>query len=311
MESAPPTLATPDPIATDVVTGAIAVSRWADYYELTKPRLNLLVVLTTLVGAIVAQRNALLPASWWTITHAILGTALVAASAAVLNQTIERVFDARMRRTRNRPIAAGRVQAVEGFVLGAVLGLIGVTYLSLAVNAITAALGATTWILYVMIYTPLKRLSWTNTIVGAVVGGLPPAMGVTAVTGGVTPLAAMLFALLFCWQMPHFYALALMYREDYAAGGFRMLPGEPNGDRRTRVQALAYASALLPIGFMPVLRPVSGAGWIYGVGAAAISFVFLRAAVRCAQRQPNSEKQLFLASIAYLPAILALLAIDQ
>lgn len=310
--------ATPHPAADPLLaTEPAAPSRAADYYELTKPRLNFLVIVTTVVGAFIAARQEGVSFFDWRILHAILGTALTAASAAVINQTVERALDARMRRTRNRPIAAGRVTPIEGLLLGAVLGAIGVTYLTLAVNVLTAVLGAATWLIYVLLYTPMKRRSWTNTLIGAITGALPPAMGVTAVTGQVTPLAIALFALLFIWQMPHFYALALMYRDDYADGGFRMLANEPAGDRRTRVQALLYAAALLPIsllpsiGLLPGVSPISRAGWLYAAGAILLGALFIRAAVRCAAREPGSEKKLFLASIAYLPAILAVLMVDQ
>ena len=286
-------------------------TRVADYYELTKPRLNFLVIVTTVVGSYIAERFVGRSIADWTIVHALLGTALTAASAAVMNQTIERLLDSKMRRTRNRPIAAGRISVAEGLIFGTLLGAGGVIYLAMAVNALTALLGIVTWLIYVMIYTPLKTRSPTNTLIGAITGALPPAMGVTAITGTITPLAIALFALLFVWQMPHFYALALMYRDDYAAGGFRMLPNEVNGDRRTRVQALLFAAALLPISLLPCLSNISHARWIYGIGATLLGLFFLRAAVNCAARKPGSEKKLFLASIAYLPAILTVLMVDQ
>lgn len=282
-----------------------------DYYELTKPRLNFMVLVTTFVGYAIASRNGGASMIDWTLPATLIGTAMTAASAAVLNQTVEREHDAKMRRTSNRPIAAGRLTAVEGTIFGATLGVVGVGLLALAVNPLTALLGFITWATYLLIYTPLKRRSWTNTLVGAITGALPPAMGVTAVSGAINPLAASLFAILFVWQMPHFYALALRYRDDYAAGGFCMLPNCADGDRRTRVQAVVYAALLLPVSLVPLSRGVSHAGWAYGIGATLLGLFFLRAAIRCAARRPDAERNLFLASISYLPLLLIVLMADQ
>ena len=282
-----------------------------DYYELTKPRLNFMVLVTTFVGYEIAARNGGASMFDWTLPATLIGTALTAASAAVLNQTVERDLDAKMRRTQTRPIAAGRLTAVEGTIFGAALGIAGVGLLGVAVNPLTALLGFITWATYLLIYTPLKRRSPTNTLVGAVTGALPPAMGVTAVAGTITPLAAALFAILFVWQMPHFYALALRYRDDYAAGGFCMLPNCENGDRRTRVQAVLYAAALLPISLVPLSHAVSQAGWIYGIGATLLGLFFLRAAIQCAGRKAGAERSLFFASITYLPLLLIVLMADQ
>lgn len=282
-----------------------------DYYELTKPRLNFMVLVTTFVGYCIAARNTGHTFFDWTLPATLAGTALTAASAAVLNQTVEREHDAKMRRTRNRPIAAGRLSPVEGTIFGVTIGVVGLGLLVAAVNPLTALLGFITWATYLLIYTPLKRRSPTNTLVGAITGALPPAMGVTAVAGTITPLAAALFAILFVWQMPHFFALALRYRDDYAAGGFCMLPNCENGDRRTRTQAVLFAAMLLPISLLPIAPAVSRAGWIYGIAAVALGVFFLRAAIRCANRRPDAERNLFLASIAYLPLLLIVLMADQ
>jgi protoheme IX farnesyltransferase len=214
-----------------------------------------------------------------------------------------------MPRTRNRPMAAARMTVIEAWVFASLLGTAGVLYLTLLVNPLTAALGMFTLLTYVMIYTPMKRTSPWCTLVGAVPGAIPPVMGVTALHGSLTPLAWSLFLILFIWQLPHFFALALMYHRDYAAGGFRMFPLERDGDRKTRQQIILFAAALLPVGLTPVM--VSNAGWLYGLGAAAMSLWFLRAAIACAQRLPGAEKRLFLVSIAYLPLLLAILMVDQ
>jgi protoheme IX farnesyltransferase len=286
-------------------------SRFADYYELTKPRLNMLVVVTTCVGYYIAARTANVSLFHWTIIHTLIGTTLTAASAAVLNQVVEKPFDQMMRRTRNRPIASGRLSSAEGTIFGAALGILGIGYLALAANPLTALLGAITWVTYMLIYTPMKRKSPYCTLVGAITGALPPAMGVTAVTNSITPLAAGLFAILFVWQMPHFFGLALMYKDDYGTGGFKMLPNCENGDRRTRVQIIAWTAALIPISLIPTFVHISNAGALYFVGATMMGLWFLNAAIKCANRLPGSDRKLFLTSIMYLPALLAVLMIDQ
>lgn len=293
------------------VSSADEPSRFSDYYELTKPRLNMLVVVTTVVGYYIAARTAGHSLLNWTILHTLIGTALTAASAAALNQVVERPFDRLMRRTRNRPIPAGRLSSSEGLIFGSALGVIGIGYLAMAANPLTALLAAITWVTYVLIYTPMKRRSPLCTLVGAVTGALPPAMGVTAVTNSITPLAAALFALLFVWQMPHFFGLALMYKEDYGHGGFKMLPNCRDGDRRTRAQIIAWTAALIPISLIPTFAHISNAGAIYFVGATVLGLFFLNAAIKCANRSPGSDRKLFLTSIMYLPALLAVLMIDQ
>ncbi len=294
-----------------ISASAAGPSRFADYYEITKPRLNMLVVVTTVVGYYIAARTAGASLMSWTILHTLIGTALTAASAAVLNQVVEKPFDQLMRRTRNRPIASGRLSSSEGLIFGSALGIVGVGYLALAANPLTALLGAITWVTYMLIYTPMKRKSPYCTLVGAITGALPPAMGVTAVTNSITPLAAGLFAILFVWQMPHFFGLALMYKDDYGAGGFKMLPNCRDGDRRTRVQIIAWTAALIPISLIPTFVHISNAGWVYFFGAAALGLYFLNAAIKCAQRVPGSDRKLFLTSILYLPALLAVLMLDQ
>ncbi len=300
--------------AADMALPAAAVdepSRFADYYELTKPRLNMLVVVTTLVGYYIAARTANASLINWTIVHTLIGTTLTAASAAVLNQVVEKPYDQMMRRTRNRPIASGRLSSSEGLIFGTTLGVVGIGYLALAANPLTALLGAITWVTYMLIYTPMKRRSPYCTLVGAITGALPPAMGVTAVTNSITPLAAGLFAILFVWQMPHFFGLALMYKDDYGTGGFKMLPNCEDGDRRTRIQIIAWTAALVPISLIPTFIHISNAGVLYFIGATLLGLWFLHAAIQCARRLPGSDRKLFFTSILYLPALLGVLMIDQ
>ena len=186
--------------ATDRASVALeAPSRLSDFYELTKPRMNFLVVITTMVGFCMASRGRI---DWLLLLHAILGTALTAASSAMFNQVLERDADAKMPRTTNRPVAAGRVSVPEAAACGLALGIVGVSYLWLAVNPLTAMLGLCTLLLYIFIYTPLKRITSLNTVIGAVPGAIPPVMGFTAVNNAISMDALMLFGVLFLWQMP-------------------------------------------------------------------------------------------------------------
>jgi protoheme IX farnesyltransferase len=285
-------------------------SKLKDYYEATKPRMNYLVVVTTVVGYYIASAVAGRTLADWMLVHAIVGTALTAAGASVFNQVIERRHDTQMRRTRNRPFAAGRLSVFEGYAFATLLGVSGVAWLAIFVNPLTATLGALTLLLYVLIYTPLKRISPLCTVIGAIPGAIPPLMGVTAIDNAITPLGWSLFAILFVWQMPHFFALALMYQDDYAGAGYQMLPSCRHGLMRTRVQIVAYSLALVPISLWPIWT--SGASWGYGVVAVILGAGFLAAAYQCVRsRDRASQRRLFLYSIAYLPLLLAALMIDQ
>ncbi len=214
-------------------------SQWADFLELTKPRISLMVVLTTAAGFILASPR---PVDWVLMWHALLGTALVASGASALNQVIERHTDALMRRTANRPIPAGRLDVEKALIFGLMISIVGAVYLGALVNWLTALLGALTLGSYVLIYTPLKRRSSLSTLVGAIPGAAPPVMGCAAATGELGFLAAILFAILFLWQMPHFLAIAWLYRSDYEQGGFPMLTvGHLRGARTAR-QMVLYAA---------------------------------------------------------------------
>jgi len=290
------------------VAPAAPVSRLADYYELTKPRMNFLVVITTMVGFCVAARTGAM--NWLLLLHTLLGTALTAASAAVLNQLIERNADAKMPRTRNRPIAAGRIAPLEAAACGLALGVCGVGYLALAVNLLTALLGLATLLLYILVYTPLKRITSLNTVVGAIPGAIPPVMGFTAVHNALALDALTLFAILFFWQMPHFLAIAILYRRDYQAGGFRMLPCVDPGLRITSRMILLYSAALLPVSLLPAVLGISGAA--YFTAAVLLGLAFFSCAVSCATTRSRADaRQLFFASIIYLPLLLGLLMFDR
>ncbi len=286
---------------------AVEKSRFAVFSELVKARLTLLVLITTLVGFYVGARGAL---DWALMIHTLLGTALLACGAAALNQLIEREHDAKMRRTEGRPLPSGRLQPDTVLLFGGFSSMAGLIYLASGVNLLTSLLGAVTLVTYVFVYTPLKRVTWLNTTVGAIPGALPPLMGWTAATGELAGAGWALFAILFFWQIPHFLAIAWMYRDEYAKAGFIMLPGvDPTGER-TAHQAVSHAIGLLIVSLCPVLFRVAGP--TYFVGALLIGSVFLAAAFAFA-RQLNAlrARQLFFASIIYLPLLLGLMVFDK
>jgi protoheme IX farnesyltransferase len=282
------------------VLAARTPSRANDFYELTKPRLNFLVLVTTMVGYYMAVR---LPGDWGKVIHTLLGTALTAAGASVLNQVIERHHDKLMPRTQRRPLPGGRVSATEGAIYGSVLGLGGVIYLACCVNVLTAVLGAFTLLSYLFIYTPMKRWTSLNTVI-------PPVMGWTAVHNSFGPGAAVLFCILFFWQMPHFLAIAILYRRDYAAGGFKMLPVLDENLSITGRQIVLYNAALIPITLLPTLFHMTGL--IYFIAALVLGLGFLSFGIICAMtRERIDARKLFFASIIYLPLLLAVMMLDK
>src|SRR3954454_8559572 len=283
-----------------------APSRLRDFYELTKPRMNFLVVCTTAVGYAMAPHHG----QWGTLVHAIIGTALTAASASVLNQLVERSYDALMPRTRNRPLPGGRITPGEALAFGVVLGVAGGAYLLFTVNLPTALLGAFTLASYVWVYTPLKRVTSLNTVIGAVPGAIPPMMGWAAATGALGPEAISLFAIMFLWQMPHFLAIAILYERDYAAGGFKMLPVIDPGLRLTSRMIVLYGAALIPVSLTPV--GVAMAGSVYLAGAVLMGLAFFSYCVSCAvSKERVDARKLFFASIIYLPLLFAVMMIDK
>lgn len=278
-----------------------------DYVSLAKPRLNLLVLVTTLAGLYLASPDGV---PGWILIHTLVGTALVAGGAAALNQVWERRTDALMRRTSTRPVPAGRLRATEGATFGLVLSAIGLVQLALGVNGIAAAVAAATLVSYVLVYTPLKTRTSLATLVGAIPGALPPVIGWAAATGDISLPSLVLFGIVFFWQMPHFLAIAWMYRDDYARAGIPMLPVlEPDG-RRTGQQALVYAAALWPVSLLP---PVAGVGGVpYLAVATVLGLLFIWLAARFARvRSLATARTLFLFSITYLPLLLAALVADR
>jgi protoheme IX farnesyltransferase len=282
-------------------------TRFAVFSDLIKARLTFLVLLTTLVGFYVGFRG---PIDLLRLLHVMLGTALVASGAAALNQLLEREHDAKMRRTEDRPLPSGRLQPQTVLILGALCGGIGLIYLALAVNLLTSLLGAITLGSYLFIYTPLKRVTTLNTVIGAVPGALPPLMGWAAAQSQITAGGWSLFAILFFWQLPHFFAIAWIYREQYAKAGFMMLPVvDPDGVRTGR-QAISHTLGLLPVSLCPYLFHLAGP--VYLFGALVLGLAYLVFAILFARHLTVSRaRQLFFVSILYLPLLLGLMVFDK
>lgn len=281
-------------------------TRLADYLELTKPRVAVLVLVTVVVGAVVASGGT---PDFWRLLHAVLGTAFVAAAGSALNQYLERDTDAQMRRTRNRPLPTGRLAPAAACRFAAVLAIGGLAYLALAVNVLTAVVGAVTFVLYVFAYTPLKRRTSLNTLVGAVPGALPPVMGWAAVRGSLDPEAGLLFLIVFLWQFPHFLAIAWLYREDYARAGLKMLPVVDWGGKTTGRQMVSYTMALVPVSLAP--SALGLAGPVYFFGALALSTLLLACCLSFTLFESRAKARYLLrASLVYLPLLMALLMLD-
>ena len=301
--------------ATAEIFGATpARSIWTVLAVLVKARLTTLVLLTTYVGFYMGGRS---PMDFALMFHALAGTALVAAGAAALNQLLECEYDTKMRRTQNRPLPSGRLQPATVMIFGGVCATAGLLYLALAVNLLTSVIGAVTLVSYLFIYTPLKRVTWLNTAVGAVPGALPPLMGWTAARGELTGEGWALFAILALWQMPHFMAIAWIYRDEYAKAGFKMLPVVDPDGCRTGQQAVSHALALLFVSLCPFVLKMAGGFYlagalILGTGYLWCAFQFLRQ-LRFARAELTlvRARQLFLASIIYLPLLLAVMALDK
>ena len=285
---------------------AASPTRVGDFLELTKPRITTLVVITAAVGYAVGAPRGLDPAAFVAL---LIGTSLVAGGASALNQYWERVADARMERTRLRPLPAGRLAPAEALAFGLAVSGGGLVLLA-TINGITALLGLLALASYVLAYTPLKRVTSLCTVVGAVPGALPPMMGWAAARGTVDAGAWALFAVLFLWQLPHVLAIGWIYREDYARGGFPMLTVTDGDGRSTARQMMLYSAALLPVTLAAGALASAGTGYLWG--ALALGLVFFGASTRFAwTRSVPAARGLFLVSILYLPALLGLLVFDR
>ena len=278
-------------------------TRVADLMELTKPRITLLVLVTTLVGFYMASRDGI---DLLLLFHTILGTALVASGASALNEYLERDLDARMARTRNRPLPDGRLLPAEALIFSAAISAAGVAYLIYFVNALTAALGALTLAGYILVYTPLKTRTALCTLIGAFPGAAPPVMGWTAASGRIDVVALSLFAILFLWQMPHFFAIAWIFTEDYTRAGFSIhVSGEKTGR-----QIIFFCSALIPVSILPTFFGLTG--MTYFVGAVLLGFIYLGYGFAVALFRSNTHAhRLLRISVLYLPALLVLMMVDK
>ena len=286
---------------------AALLERARAYIELTKPGITRMVLLTTAVGFYLGSLGGL---DLGLLLHTLFGTALVASGSGALNQWVERDVDARMRRTARRPLPSGRVQGgtALGFALG--LAVVGTAHLLAFVNAMTAWIVALTLVSYIFVYTPLKRRTWLATVVGAVPGALPIVAGWTGAGAALDARALALFGVLFLWQMPHFYALAWIYREDYVRGGFRMLTAsDPLGTRTVR-QVVLYTLGLIAVSLLPYGLGMAGPAYFWGAALLGAGFLALGGAL-ARERTERRAWKLFFGSILYLPALLVLLVLSK
>ena len=284
------------------------------YIELTKPRITLLVLVTAYLGYYLGLRSQgdhmVSLESWLILFYLILGTWATSAGAAVLNQVMERRHDAKMARTKNRPLVMGKISPMNALVFGISLSLCGCVFLYYLINPLTAWISAATVLLYILIYTPSKRITTWNTIIGSIPGALPPVGGWVAATGSLAPPAWILFGILFCWQMPHFLAIAIIYAADYEKGGFKMLPSIYPESKRTSYVILFFTVALLVTSLGLYILKVGGI--VYAVGAALLGVAFFMVALKVImESNKKNARRLMLASIIYLPLLLIIILIEK
>ena len=286
----------------------------SNYIELTKPRITLLVLVTAYLGYYLGLRsqenNMTSLDSWIVFIYLLAGTWCTSASAAVLNQVIERRQDAEMMRTKHRPLVRGSIKWVPASVFGCILFVIGFILLYVLINSLTAWISAATVLLYILIYTPSKRITAWNTIIGSIPGALPPVGGWTAATGSLDATAWILFGILFCWQMPHFLAIAIIYATDYKKGGFKMLPTIYPESKHTSYVILFFTVALLIVSLGLYILKV--AGIYYAIGAAILGTAFFIVALKViVKSNKKNARRLMLASIIYLPVLLIIILIER
>jgi len=282
------------------------VSKIHLYFELTKPRIFTMVLVTTTLGFFLGNRGVHpLPVFFATL----LGVGCATGGAAMLNNYLDRNPDAKMNRTRGRALPAGLIDPTGALMGGVCLVLIGVLELVCAVNLLTAFLVLLAAFLYVLVYTPMKKISWLNTTIGAFPGAIPPVAGWAAATGRVDPGAWVLFAILFAWQHPHFFAIAWMFRDDYRAAGFKMLPVvEPTGER-TFQQTVAFSVLLIGVSLLPTVFGLTGRLYLWGallmgLGVLSVALDF------CRSHRTADARRLLRASVLYLPMLLLLIVLD-
>jgi protoheme IX farnesyltransferase len=292
-----------------VSTAAVAPARgtWVDYIALTKPRITLMVVLTALLGFVLASPG---PIAGTGLAWALLGTGLVAAGASTLNMLLERETDGLMVRTRNRPLPAGRLRAPEVTAFGLGVTIVGLLVLATFSGLLAAALALLTWASYLFWYTPLKTKTSLSTLVGAIPGALPPVIGWAAARGTLEPGAGVLFTILFLWQIPHFLAIASLYKDDYALGGLPMLPVvDPTGGLTGR-QAIVHSVFLTLASLMPTVIGMAGRFYLVGALLLGIGLTATACAAAVSRTRPAARK-LFVVSIVYLTALSTLLLVDR
>ncbi|HXM60559.1 MAG TPA: heme o synthase [Terriglobales bacterium] len=277
-------------------------SRLRDYYTLTKPEVNLLILMTTSAGYYLASRGPFRIAG---LINTLLGTLLVASGTATLNQWMERVWDGQMRRTANRPLPSGRISSREALWFGILLSAAGGLYLAITVNWLSASLAVSTLLSYLLIYTPLKRKTPLCTLLGAFPGAMPTLIGWAGASAGIDRNAWYLFAILFLWQFPHFLAIALMYREDYSHAGYQMLPAFDLDSRFTRAEIVGFTLVLIATTMMPL---VSRGGPIYLAGMLLAGAFLLYHVIKLAQSGSRVlASRLVHASVIYLPVVLLIM----
>ena len=287
---------------------ALNKEKLSAYVALTKPRILLMVLIMSAAGFFTGAGGSLRPLDNFLIM--LLGTALSSGGAAVLNHYLERDSDQLMHRTRKRPIPAGQITPEKALSFGLQLVLMGVTILAWQVNLLTGFLSLLTVFLYVLVYTPLKRVTWWNTVIGAIPGALPPVGGWTAVTGHLDYGAWIVFLILFVWQHPHFYAIAWMYKDDYERGGFKMLPVVHPDGRSTFNQVIGFSIILIPISLLPSLVGMAGPFYAWGMGI--LGLVMLAIGIQFSRtRSVQDAKRLLKASVIYLPLFFALILGDR
>ncbi len=278
-----------------------------DLVELVKARLTLLVLVTTAVGFYLGAEG---PVNFAALLHTVFGTAAAAAGAAALNQWWEHSLDALMQRTRSRPVPSGRMRPRDAFILGSALSIFGVAYLAFVSNALSAALAAITIIIYIFAYTPLKRVSTFNTALGAVPGALPPMIGWAAARGTLNAGAWMLFAILFFWQLPHFFAIAWMYRDDYARAGFQMISSDDRTGERSASQSVFFCLLLFIVAGLPAFLGIATV--FYLLAELILGAVFVAVAMRFLKTRARADaRRLFITSIIYLPLLLGALVLSK
>jgi protoheme IX farnesyltransferase len=279
-----------------------AVSKLRDYYTLTKPEVNLLILMTTSAGYYLASRG---PCKIAGLINTLLGTLLVASGTATLNQWMERVWDGQMRRTANRPLPSGRVSAREAFLFGILLSIGGGLYLAVTVNRLAALLAISTLLSYLLIYTPLKRKTPLCTLLGAFPGAMPVLIGWAGASASISRHAWFLFAILFLWQFPHFLAIAMMYREDYRSAGYKMLPSFDLDSRFTRAEIIVFTAILVLTTMLPV---VDRGGPIYlAIMFLAGVFMLYHATQLAKSNSTVLASRVLHASVMYLPIVLAII----